>query len=229
MKKCSKCNQLKNKSEFHKHSRNKDGLRNDCKECRQKETKEYRTKYREKVLEKKKQWYKDTKKRKEARTENALSKRICTECGEEKLIKEFRQRSNGGYYAKCRDCENKLNKEYRKTHIDVVRKNRIITEQRRRTKAKNVKSNFSIEEWKKCKSFFENTCAYCGRGLNNLTQDHFIPLSKGGDYTKHNILPSCRSCNSKKHDKDFYEWYKMQPNYSLEKVEKIEEYFKSLK
>ena len=63
--------------------------------------------------------------------------------------------------------------------------------------------------------------------MNNLTQDHFIPLSKGGEYSKKNIIPSCRSCNSRKSNKDFYEWYKGDIHYSKERVNKIEEYFRS--
>lgn len=55
---------MKDESEFHKCSKNKDGLRTTCKECRKIETKEYRSKYREKVLRKKREWYKDTKNKK---------------------------------------------------------------------------------------------------------------------------------------------------------------------
>ena len=33
------------------------------------------------------------------------------------------------------------------------------------------------------------------------TRDHVIPISKGGNNTKENIVPACGSCNSKKKDK----------------------------
>ena len=36
------------------------------------------------------------------------------------------------------------------------------------------------------------------RLLAKLEQEHVIPLSKGGALTLHNIVPACRSCNSKK-------------------------------
>jgi len=47
-------------------------------------------------------------------------------------------------------------------------------------------------------------CAYCGIDFdeNNLpTRDHIIPISKGGDNTKENVIPACRICNAKKGNK----------------------------
>lgn len=47
---------------------------------------------------------------------------------------------------------------------------------------------------------FGNACVYCGT-TERLTIDHMIPLSRGGTDDIENIVPACRSCNSKKHDK----------------------------
>jgi hypothetical protein len=44
-------------------------------------------------------------------------------------------------------------------------------------------------------------CFYCQRELNpfeDFTVDHVIPISKGGQEVINNYVPSCRSCNSKK-------------------------------
>ncbi|MDI6369980.1 HNH endonuclease signature motif containing protein [Clostridioides difficile] len=230
MKTCLRCGEKKNKSEFHKDCNCKDGLKPYCKKCRQKETQKYREKNRSVILEKKKQWYKSTKGKAKERTQQALENKtkVCNECKVEKSILSFRQRANGGFYSNCKECEYKKNNEYRKNNPEIIRYNRVVTEQRRRKKAKELKRTFTISEWKNCKKYFNNSCAYCGRKMNNLTQDHFIPLSKGGDYTKNNIVPSCRNCNSKKHDKDFYEWYPNDSNYSIERLKDIEHYFESL-
>jgi 5-methylcytosine-specific restriction endonuclease McrA len=70
---------------------------------------------------------------------------------------------------------------------------------------------------------FDNKCAYCGKE-KPLAQDHFVPLSKGGEYTNNNIICSCKSCNSSKSDKDFFEWYPEQLFYSKEREAKILKY-----
>ena len=43
------------------------------------------------------------------------------------------------------------------------------------------------------------TCQYCG-ARSNLTVDHVIPRSKGGDSTWENIVASCAPCNRRKGD-----------------------------
>jgi 5-methylcytosine-specific restriction endonuclease McrA len=45
------------------------------------------------------------------------------------------------------------------------------------------------------------TCQYCGHERGNLTVDHVIPRSKGGDSTWENIVTSCAPCNRRKGDR----------------------------
>jgi len=57
-------------------------------------------------------------------------------------------------------------------------------------------------------------CVYCG-GKENICIDHIIPISRAGvDQRIVNLLDSsdncvfaCKHCNSKKSDKDIFEWY----------------------
>lgn len=44
----------------------------------------------------------------------------------------------------------------------------------------------------------EDTCQYCGKRTRELTLDHVIPRSRGGQSTWENLVASCRSCNGKK-------------------------------
>ena len=73
MKKCSKCNEYKSVELFHKDKNSKDGYKTWCKDCRRLETKKYREKHKEKVLEAKKQWYIQTKLKAEERNKKLLN------------------------------------------------------------------------------------------------------------------------------------------------------------
>lgn len=44
----------------------------------------------------------------------------------------------------------------------------------------------------------EDTCQYCNKRTRELTLDHVIPRSRGGQSTWENLVASCRSCNGKK-------------------------------
>jgi 5-methylcytosine-specific restriction endonuclease McrA len=48
-----------------------------------------------------------------------------------------------------------------------------------------------------------NTCQYCARAFapQELTLDHIVPRSRGGDSTWDNLVASCRSCNNRKGDR----------------------------
>ncbi|MBA9078069.1 MULTISPECIES: HNH endonuclease [Rufibacter] len=43
-------------------------------------------------------------------------------------------------------------------------------------------------------------CQYCGAS-RNLTLDHLLPRSRGGQSTWHNLITACSRCNSKKGDR----------------------------
>lgn len=58
-------------------------------------------------------------------------------------------------------------------------------------------NRLSFKEWEQIKERYQYRCAYCQRE-RPLTQDHIVPLSKGGFHTQVNVIPACKSCNSRK-------------------------------
>jgi len=50
-------------------------------------------------------------------------------------------------------------------------------------------------------------CTYCG-SEENLSVDHVIPLSKGGEDYIENLVIACRKCNSSKGNKELNRWLK---------------------
>lgn len=87
--------------------------------------------------------------------------------------------------------------EWRKKHPE----NEKLTQERRKANLLGAKINdFTVNQWVELLELFNSCCAYCGGYFSNLTQDHIIPLSRGGNHTKENIVPACISCNCRKND-----------------------------
>lgn len=140
--------------------------------------------------------------------------RKCKRCGEFKPLEQYT-----GIRAVCHDCKKpKPVKIY-----DCESDRRRAEKHRRKARIKNLQCNFTQKEWLKVQHYFNNRCAYCGTE-GRLTQDHFIPLSKGGEYSKNNIVPACHMCNSLKRDLDFFEWYPQQTFYNKQREQKILKY-----
>lgn len=65
----------------------------------------------------------------------------------------------------------------------------------------NVVNTLTSQEWIDKLIEYNFKCAYCGVTFDDIdvpTIDHIVPISKGGDNTKDNVVPACQSCNSKK-------------------------------
>lgn len=62
----------------------------------------------------------------------------------------------------------------------------------------------------------DNHCIYCNTLLDqdNITADHIIPVSKGGNNSRINLIPCCTDCNEERGDEDFHKYlYQKQPKY----------------
>lgn len=138
------------------------------------------------------------------------------------------------YWNAHKDRLNKNKKIYRKNNIEKIKEqdkkyrlkhpeSRKIQSQLRRARENHVAATLTSNEWNEIKEYFNNKCAYCGTETN-LTQDHFVPVSKGGAYTKENIVPACISCNCSKNNKDFFEWYPTSEHYSTKRESRILSY-----
>jgi len=109
--------------------------------------------------------------------------------------------------------------QYRKSNRDKCN----ILHQLYKAKKRELPHTFTFKHWENAKQHFNNLCAYCGQE-EPLTQDHFIALKGGGEYSINNIVPVCRRCNCSKNAQDFFTWYPKQSFYSKQREQKILKY-----
>lgn len=200
---------------------NKDGYHNLCKKCRGFKNYGFSLATENKELKK-----------------QGLKK--CKYCGEIKPIEEYRKVGNTRRIEYCENCEeiakkekaiydkeySENNKEHKKEYyikwkMQGGQEIRRINEQSREAMKRNLKNTFTVEDWEDCLDFFNNECAYCGRSDIELSQDHVIPISKGGEYTKENIVPACKHCNSSKNNRDLDYYYELTDEFTYERYKKI--------
>jgi len=119
-----------------------------------------------------------------------------TEKQKEKLKKSNRERRESGKYREWQQSFE--GKQYLNVYNGYRRQNKthLITD----------------EEWRKCKKYFNNRCAYCG-----VTEDKAIETQGNRLHKEHaihngandisNCIPSCKRCNSRKWANDYTDWY----------------------
>jgi 5-methylcytosine-specific restriction endonuclease McrA len=74
---------------------------------------------------------------------------------------------------------------------------------RERRKARDLRQS---QWWKR--RCAKGICHYCGRPAqpSELTMDHVVPLARGGNTAKGNVVPACKACNNRKKQLLPMEW-----------------------
>lgn len=118
---------------------------------------------------------------------------------------EERRAGSRRWYAEHKEYSKEYRREYLKTHLVAHR----IADHRRRARENHAEGFHTAEEWQNVLIQHNNKCFYCGTDKEFLTQDHAIPLSRGGSDWIENIVPACKSCNSQKQAKtseEYIQW-----------------------
>lgn len=154
---------------------------------------------------------------------------------------ELSRKKNNERYAKNREKRLAHIKEYEVQNAEKIKEYRCGYRKRDSTKklyqgynkkrSETKYHKISQKDWIKCLEFFGYKCAYCGmtekehkeKYNQQLHKDHAI---NNGSNTIENCLPSCRSCNSTKHNADWMDWYTQNNSiFSQDRYIKIQEWF----
>jgi len=187
------------------YKKHRDGLFNQCKICNRKENIIRKRKNKDILSAKKKIWYQNNKDSVKASNSRWLAR------NKESQV-EYRKK----WYIDNSASVLERTKKYAKENPD---RRRVIL-QRYKARKLNVPNTLTPEQWIDIKLYFDDKCAYCGR-LEPLAQDHFVAVSKGGEYTHNNIIPACQRCNSSKGSQMAMTWYKSQSYYSKSRESRI--------
>lgn len=222
MKKCRRCQETKDRSEFGKRASSKDGLDGRClnciKECSKQSSDKNRIKNSNGIT---------------------ISCKLCPSCRIEKTSDYFGTSpgSKDGLRNECKDCRNaKARYRYENDlsfrESESVRSALNYLEDREyiinRTKQwskdnpdkkveqrhRRIARLYGQLEFDLPKNFIEilrekqfDSCVYCSRNDVKLTVEHILPLSRGGKHNIANIALACATCNFSKHTKTLKEWF----------------------
>lgn len=212
-KKCNKCGQILSIDNYYKNNSSKDKLYAHCKKCSKKAERRYVETNKDRVRRLRKQYVEGNKENLQ-RYNKQYSKEYYALHREEKRDKEIERGKK--YRQENKDKTSTYGKKYRQNNKDKIN---ILT-QRYRARKRKLPSTLTIKQWEAIKQYFNNSCCYCGKKLP-LEQEHFIPVTKDGEFSPSNIICACRSCNASKNNADFFEWYPKQLFYSKKREQNI--------
>ena len=158
----------------------------------------------------------------------ACSNKDCIHGGTPQPLSEFYERKDGhsadGHRGACKSCMRpqgaartrkyratphgkKATKENNRRYYNTEKgkAHSRLKSQKRRANIYGVDATLTQEQWEDILEQYGGKCAYC-RSSENITQEHIVPLSKGGAYTANNIIPACWDCNYSKRDKSLIVW-----------------------
>lgn len=182
-KSCSRCYERKGLAFFDKHAAHPDGFASECKECRR----EYYVLNKEAINMRKRMRRSNP----DVKAREAESKRQYRRNNIDAILAYNRK-----YVAKNSEWAKRVARKYYRENKQRF----LLNAQKRKSRIKNLPDTLTQKEWEFILLLYANRCYYCGDKFNGLIiKEHKIPVSKGGGFTKANIVPACERCNGQKH------------------------------
>lgn len=191
MKTCTRCNSVLPATEFYPR-RNRASLSSICKTCSKERVRLYRqTDGGAETARRAAATY--------AATTNGQAKRAAWEKSEKRqaYVAEYAA-SELGKAAQLRANKSEAGRARAKRYFATEKGRAAIKRKHHVRRAlADQRPTLTAEEWSEIRAAYGNRCAYCGTS-GPLTQDHVVPVVKGGTHSRENVVPACRRCNGKK-------------------------------
>ena len=198
-KRCTNCKEIKTVEALAEDKRHSDGLQSHCRKC---QNLLRRTKYREKVLARAKEYHRENREKQNARKLEYYYENH-----------EYLKKKHRGWMEANREAQLQYKREYHQAHREEdnekakIRTKKWIAEnperhrenvRRRMLRKKNADGFHTEKQWQILLELCDRKCLNCG-STEDLACDHIVPLSKGGTDWIDNVQPLCQSCNSTKY------------------------------
>jgi 5-methylcytosine-specific restriction endonuclease McrA len=188
-KRCTRCHQWKERSEFYQDKSKLDGLKSHCKPCHEAYKKSYRDTPAARLLEVKRMYWKRT----------LILNPLLHRTDEEAAFQGWLAKNRARRRARVREILKKYFTQHKKEAGRWKRDNREMTRtSNQQARARNYETainTLTSIEWQWILEKYDFCCAYCGKRGEGLTPDHIEPLSRGGANYLSNIVPACGPCN----------------------------------
>ena len=165
-KRCTKCHEVKPRSEFYRDGKRRDGIAPQCKACGLVYQRSWRGRNRERERAQSRKW----------------------RAGNSDKVRGYYAAYQGRHPQKLREAS----RRWRVANPEA--------ERRVRARTFGVALDLTDAQWEVVLLIHCGSCHYCG-SPDGTTQDHIVPLSRGGPHIASNVAPACMSCNTKKQDK----------------------------
>ena len=195
-KRCTKCGVVKPRNEMRSLSTAKDGMYPSCKECHNRDSREYKRANREKMTQSARD-YRNKMRENDLPRLRELERKA--RISRKEYIKQYyinnkpaERAKRKDYYAANKDKWVKYGRTYSRNNPDKIAENN-----HKRRAGRKTGEHYTAEQWKQLCDDCGNKCLCCG-DETKLTIDHIVPISKGGTNHISNIQPLCYPCNRKK-------------------------------
>lgn len=114
---------------------------------------------------------------------------------------ELKRKHDAAYYQRHKEQIKTNVQQYQHEHREKLRPSKRAALVRYRARLASAEGSWTAKQFQDLCEAVEHCCYYCGVQTDNLTVDHYIPLSRGGTNWIENIVPACPACNYSKQDR----------------------------